>query len=449
MKIVNWKILSVAAISSLLIACQSPTEKQETQHKNVKKNQSNEKIVVWIDKEESKGLESVFEKFEAQYGVKIQYEEKTEKEMMNSYYQTKESERPNIISLPSEKIGLAVEQNMVVPLEMKQEEINKYKEDAVQAMKYKGTLYGLPKDYEVPLFVYNKKMLDHEPKTFEEVKNISKTYVTNVPYEKTRKLQNEEESREYLEKNKITEEEEKKIQEQKYGFLIDWDDYKQSYPFNHVTKNPIFENKNGVYDVKKLNIGTEANKNQVIQMQSWLSEMNVPLYMLDQDVIKKGFENQTIASTIASKEDIEYYKEKGIDIGVAKLPLLNGKEVSPLSQIEGWYMTSKKENKEIVAKLMNMLNEKDQAITRFEINQELTPLKELAKDKVIEGNDVAKSMLEQPGEVVPNVPETKEVWLHTDNALNLIFEGKQTPEEAIKDAEWMIQKQIESNHSKK
>ncbi|PAF11529.1 hypothetical protein CHH61_26825, partial [Shouchella clausii] len=62
-------------------------------------------------------------------------------------------------------VGPAMVKGYIKELEVDSEILGQFTDSSVDALKYEGKLYGLPKATETPVFIYNKDLLPEVPAT--------------------------------------------------------------------------------------------------------------------------------------------------------------------------------------------------------------------------------------------------------------------------------------------
>ena len=114
-------------------------------------------LVVWEDNGKSEFLKEAADDFEKNHDVKVVF-----KEMFYIYALEKLrldgplGNGPDLLLLPNDQIGSAVEEGMLEPIHFSQKEQDEFIPTAIEAVRYNGNTYGVPKTLENLALFYNK-----------------------------------------------------------------------------------------------------------------------------------------------------------------------------------------------------------------------------------------------------------------------------------------------------
>jgi len=379
-----------------------------------------EKLVIWEDKEKGVGLDPAIKSFEEEYGIKVEYKE------MDMATEIRENLRldgpagsgPDVLTLPHDQIGQVVTEGLIAPLETSDEVINRYTESSILAETYDGTLYGLPKATETPIFIYNKDLMEEPPENFEDLYKFSQDFGG----------------------------------EKEYGFLALWDNYYFAHAIIGGFGGYVFENNDGALDPSKIGLNNEDAIKGAEYIEKWYDNVFPSGIVGESGGSTKGalFEEGKVASQQDGPWAFQGLTDKGINYGVAPMPKLpNGEYPTTFMGVKGWHVSSFSDNKEWATKLVEWIANEENAKIRFKETAEIPPVKSLIDDPIIAEDPKAKAVAVQSSRAtpMPNIPEMAEVWGPMAQALQLVATDKAEPEEALNNAVKTIKANIEANHS--
>lgn len=456
----------------ILTSCSNSSTKQKTENAtNLNNKNLLNKIIVWADSKNIEALESSLESFEAQFGVKVEIKEVNKNKVTEKYFDTSEKERPNIIMLNDQQVGLANQLGILEKLNIKKEIKEKYFNYAIDALSYKGQTYGIPNSIDPVVFVYNQSKIKNDVKTLEELKGSpekkedkeqDKAKDTEKSKEKaqievvktTEKDEYENEITKPITaiepKKELTEEEKQKLNEQSFPFFINWYDYKSVAPLLNSYGSYVFGNEKNGFNPENIGLNNAGTKQGLKFIQEWTNEMNVQYLDLNKNSVEEWLKEGKIYSTFMPYEKYLKLKEEIPSLKIISNPTLNGKQIKPLIAVDGWFVTSKKENQKYAVQFVEHLTMPINIKYGYETTNQISPTDLLLKvEEKPEKEKDLKIILNQDYLAIPNIPEMNEVWLHVKNALELSIDNKQNSDEALDDATEMIKYQIMANHPPK
>ncbi|UOR11006.1 extracellular solute-binding protein [Halobacillus amylolyticus] len=376
-----------------------------------------EKLVVWEDKDRGVALEPAIASFEEEYGIEVEYKEFP---MIDIKKQLRldgpAGKGPDVLTLPHDQIGALAVQGLLEPMEVDQSVVEKFTESSIQALTYKGQLYGLPKAVETPIFIYNKKYMDKAPETFEELWAFSKDFT----------------------------------KEGKYGFLALWDNFYFSHAVTGGYGGYVFKNDGGQLDPNDLGINSEGAIEGANYIQKWYESGLFPKGIIGKSggsTMNGLFSNGKVASKMDGPWAFQAIEDAGIEYGVSPLPKLpNGEYPETFIGVKGWHVSAYSEHKEWSKKLVKWITNKENSKIRYEKTGEIPPIKSLVEDPLIQENEASKAIFVQAkrGVPTPSIPAMGQVWEPMATALQLIATGKQEPEKALNEAAENIQAKIDA-----
>jgi arabinogalactan oligomer/maltooligosaccharide transport system substrate-binding protein len=426
-------VLLTAALSfGVLAGCSlGPDDAKETEsNKENKKTTSEdgmpakpEKLVVWEDTKKGVALEPAIKAFEKKYGIKVEYKEveMATKQRDQLRLDGPAGTGPDVITVPHDQIGQLVTEGLIREMKVDKDVIDRFTESSIQAEMYNGKLYGLPKATETPVFIYNKKLMDKAPETMDELYKFAKNFTKG----------------------------------DKYGFLALWDNFYFAHGIIGGMGGYVFKNDGGHLDPSSLGLNNEGAVQGAEYIQKWYKEGLFPKGIIGENggsTMDGLFNEGKVASVMNGPWAFQGMKDAGIDIGVAPMPKLpNGEPVKTFMGVKGWHVSAYSKHPEWATKLIEFITNEENAKKRFELTQEIPPVKSLINDPVIANNEGAKAVAIQSQYAVPmpNIPEMAEVWGPMATALQLVANQKAEPKKALDDAVKTIKTNIETNYDKK
>jgi len=271
----------------------------------------------------------------------------------------------------------------------------------LDANTYDGKLWALPESFESVALIVNKDLISSVPKTREELQNASTLVESNVQ-----------------------------------PLIFPVTTFYFYAPFHFGFGGGIFETKNG-----KLTVDPIKNEGAVQAMYYLLSLKNngvlpqdPPDYGMMMDAFFKG-EAAMIINGPWAWGDI---KKK---IPSASIEIIPGGK--PFVGVKNIYLSSESTNKEAAIEFMKFFTGLVQGENGYNAPYRLAievghipALVELYMKDDIRKNEVIKGFSSQAalGIPMPNIPEMASVWGEMDSALQLVYTGQQTPDDALNTA---------------
>lgn len=380
-----------------------------------------DKLLVWEDIQKAVGNKDAVELFEQKYDVDIQVKEIPYGSQVESLrLDGPAGTGPDVILLPNDQIGSAVIQGLLAPINPDKSVLDTFTKSSLDALKYKGQLYGIPKSVETVVMVYNQDLVKELPSTLDGLYTLSKDFVVKS----------------------------------KYGFLAKWDEIYYAYGIVNGMGGDIFGKKeDGSYDPNKVLLNTDGAVEAAKYIQKFYQDGLFPTGILGSNgmsTIDALFTSKRAAVVLTGSWSFKPYEEAGINYGVAPLPKLpNGKQMGSFMGVKSYSISSYSHSKDLAEKYIEFINNYDNAKRRFELTGEVPAVKKLADDPLLKNSESARAIALQSNHAtaMPSIPEMNEVWSPANSALQLIATGKQDPKGALDGAVNAINMQIEANHS--
>jgi arabinogalactan oligomer/maltooligosaccharide transport system substrate-binding protein len=277
----------------------------------------------------------------------------------------------------------------------------------LEAMTYKGGVYGLPINYKSPTLIYNKDLVKTPPKTTDEMVKLAKT-LTNA-------------------------------QSGRYG-LAYW--YTNFY-FHSAVMNAFG---GAVFDKDgKLSVDSPATVASLNQMMTWYKKDGIMPTEPSEALIASMF-NEGKAAMVINGPWFVGDIDKKINVGFALLPVIDAakKPMRPWLTIEGAYVSASSGKKEAAYELARYLTSEEAGLVLAVEGRQLHTNRAVYNDPKVSGDPVLKAFRDQldSAEPMPNRPEMTMVWSPATTAMNKIVKGNATVEAALKEAAGAMQESI-------
>ena len=269
----------------------------------------------------------------------------------------------------------------------------------LDAMTYKGGVYGLPINYKSPTLIYNKDLVKVPPKTTDEMVKMAKA-LTNA-------------------------------QSGRYGLAYWYTNFYFHSALMNAFGGSVFD-KDG-----KLVIDSPANVKSLNQMMQWYKTDGIMPTEPSEALIASMF-NEGKAAMVINGPWFVGDIDKKINYGLAPLPMVDGakKAMRPWLTIEGAYVAASSSKKEAAYELAKFLTSEEAGLVLALEGRQLHTNKAIYNDKRVSSDIVLKGFRDQldSAEAMPNRPEMTMVWSPATTAMNKIVKGNASVEAALKEA---------------
>jgi arabinogalactan oligomer/maltooligosaccharide transport system substrate-binding protein len=278
----------------------------------------------------------------------------------------------------------------------------------LEAMTYKGTVYGLPLNYKSTTLIYNKALIKTPPKTTGEMVKLAK--------------QNTQ------------------ANSGRYG-LAYW--YTNFY-FHSALMNAFGGR---VFDASgNMVINSKPGVAAIKQMMQWYKKDAILPPEPSEALVASLFNEGKAAMVINGPWFIGEISPK-IDFGLAMLPVVDEagkKPMRPWLTIEGAYVSASSKLKDQAYDFAKFLASEEAGLVMALEGRQLHTNKQIYADKRVSGDRILKAFHDQlaNAEPMPNRAEMTMVWSPATTAMNKITKGSSTPEAALKEAAETIQTSI-------
>jgi len=361
------------------------------------------KILIWADDTRAPVFREIGKAYTEKTGIPVEVVEIPFGQIRDQFVTAAPTgEGPDIIIGAHDWVGELAASGLLAEILLPPELAAQFDPVSLEAFTY-GELYGLPYAREGVGLLYNKKLVPQVPATFEELVELARKLTDpTLP---------------------------------QYGFVVQNPDPYHEFPFLSALGGYVFgydeEGKLNPCDVGLDNPGAIAGAEI---LQSLFEEGLIPAG-LDWDTWTSLFTEGRIAMVITGPWFVGRAKAAGIDIGVAPIPPIQGKDPKPFVGVQGVMVSAFSPNRPIVFDfLFNYFATKNTMLALYaqdpRIPAFLPAYNEVADDPILKG--FAESIAN--GVPMPNIPQMSAVWGAWSDAMALIGNLQKTPAEALKEA---------------
>jgi arabinogalactan oligomer/maltooligosaccharide transport system substrate-binding protein len=311
---------------------------------------------------------------------------------------------PDIFIYAQDRLGGWIEAGSTVePIDffLDKATTDRYIPTTMEAMTYRGTVYGLPLNYKVITLIYNKKLVPTPPKTSKELVAMAK---------------------------KLTE-----AKSGRFGLAYSYSDY-----YYHAALQNAFGGR--AFDPgPKPCLNAPENVKALELLMRWFTVDGILPAEPSTALITSLF-NGGKAAMVFSGPWFLGEIAKGVDYGLAPLPTIDeagGKPMRPWMTVEGVYVAAPSKNKDAAYDFAKYLTDTPQAKIMAVEGRQTPANKSVYSDPAV-ANDAILSAFRKQVEVaipMPNLPEMTMVWSPATTAMNTIVKKSATPKAAMDQAQ--------------
>ena len=282
----------------------------------------------------------------------------------------------------------------------------------LDAMTYKGTVYGLPLNYKSITMIYNKALVKAPPKTSAELVKLAKS------------LTNAESGR--------------------YGLVYWYTNFYFHAALMNAFGGHVFD-KDG-----KLILNSPQTVASIKQMMKWYKQDGIMPTEPSEALVSSMF-NEGKAAIVFNGPWFIGEISPSVNFGLAVLPVIDEagkKPMRPWLTIEGAYVSASSNQKELAYDFAKFLASEEAGLILALEGRQLHTNAAIYKDKRVSGDVVLTAFHDQlsSAEAMPNRAEMTMMWSPVTTAMNKVVKGNASPEAALKEASDAIQDSINALH---
>ncbi|HEX9670549.1 MAG TPA: extracellular solute-binding protein [Thermoanaerobaculia bacterium] len=282
----------------------------------------------------------------------------------------------------------------------------RYLPTTLQAMTYRGNVYGLPLNFKVITLIYNKKLIAKPPKTTGELIAVAKKHTDAASG--------------------------------KFGLAYHYADFYYHAPLMNAFGG-------GVFAGRKPTLDSPQNVKSLETLMKWLGQGFLPAE--PSTALITALFNQGKAPMVLSGPWFLGEVRNDLQVGLALLPTVDeagGKPMRPWMTVEGVYVAAPSKNKDAAFALAQFLTDVPAAKVLALEGRQSPANKAAYADAQVAADPVLKAFREQVEVAVPmpNLPEMTLVWSPATTAMNKIVKKSATPKAALDAAQKEVVERI-------
>lgn len=318
---------------------------------------------------------------------------------------------PDIFIYAQDRLGGWIEAGKTVePIDffLDKATTDRYIPTTMEAMTYRGTVYGLPLNYKVITLIYNKKLLPTPPKTSKELVAMAK---------------------------KLTD-----AKSGRFGLAYSYSDY-----YYHAALQNAFGGR--AFDPgPKPVLNAPENVKALELLMRWFTVDGILPAEPSTALITSLF-NGGKAAMVFSGPWFLGEIAKDVNFGLAPLPTIDeagGKPMRPWMTVEGVYVAAPSANKDAAYAFAKYLTDTPQAKVMAVEGRQTPANKAVYSDPAVSGDAILSAFRKQVEVAVPmpNLPEMTMVWSPATTAMNTIVKKSATPKAAMDQAQNAVLKDV-------
>lgn len=374
------------------------------------------KLVVWESQgPEGEWVKYVGEKFKEKYGVEVTYEEVPFVDSLKKLT----TDGPagvgaDVFAAPHDKVGELVATGLARPNEVSADRVKSdFMQAAADGVSMEGTVYGFPTGIETYALFYNKDLVAKAPATFQEIIDFAKGY------------------------NKPT--------ENKYAFMWDIGNAYFSHAFIAGQGGYVFGK--GGTDKNDIGMNTTGAVDGAKFMVSLKEILPVKAADSTSQIVDGLFTEGKAAMVMTGPWAVKGYLDAGVNFGIAPLPTLPGdKHPASFSGIRSLFVSAYTKYPNAAQLFAEFATTDEMLLKRFELTQQIPPVKSLMDNSAIKDNANVAPFLAQAQYAVPmpSIPEMGAVWDPYGAALALMWNEGKDPQATLDNAANTIKEAIEA-----
>ena len=318
---------------------------------------------------------------------------------------------PDIFIYAQDRLGGWIEAGKTVePIDffLDKATTDRYIPTTMEAMTYRGTVYGLPLNYKVITLIYNKKLLPTPPKTSKELVAMAK---------------------------KLTD-----AKSGRFGLAYSYSDY-----YYHAALQNAFGGR--AFDPgPKPVLNAPENVKALELLMRWFTVDGILPAEPSTALITSLFNGGKAAMVFSGPWFLgEIAKE--VNYGLAPLPTIDeagGKPMRPWMTVEGVYLAAPSANKDAAYAFAKYLTDTPQAKIMAVEGRQTPANKAVYSDPAVSGDAILSAFRKQVEVAVPmpNLPEMTMVWSPATTAMNTIVKKSAAPKAAMDQAQAAVLKDV-------
>jgi maltose/maltodextrin transport system substrate-binding protein len=365
---------------------------------------TNGELLIWMDNDRAKGLASVAQKFQDDFGIKITVD--TPENITDAFPMAAQAGKgPDVVVWAHDKVGEWADAGLIRPIEVSDDFSRKFFPKAWQAVLHRGWSWGYPIGLETVTLIYNKNLIGSPPTDLAQLVSIKQEMKTRNP-----------------------------------GVIpILWD-YKSAYYSWGILASAgayVFSKAGTSYDLRNIGIANPRAIEGLSEIIALIKAGVLPKsvsYGVTEELMGQG----KLAMTISGPWSWPNLVKSGIDFALAPIPGLKGNVGQPFVGVSVAYLNSSSPNQDLAEEFLENYFLTEQGLTAADrakpigVPALISLYETMAKDSALLAE--LKAGVDQ-GQIMPNVPQMGCFFSAFGTALQTATEGHASPEAASREAE--------------
>jgi arabinogalactan oligomer/maltooligosaccharide transport system substrate-binding protein len=317
---------------------------------------------------------------------------------------------PDVFIYAQDRLGGWVEAgNTIEPIDFFLDEKTKarYLKTTLDAMTYRGSIYGLPLNFKVLAQIYNKKLVPNPPKTSTELVALAKK-LTDAPAGR-------------------------------FGLAYQYADF-----YYHAALMNAFGG--GVFAGSKPTLNSAANVKALEYLTGWIENDKILPAEPSTALITSLF-NGGKAAIVFSGPWFLGEITAGVDYGLAPLPSIaeaGNQPMRPWMTVEGVYIAAPSKNKDAAYAFAQYLTDQAAGVVMALEGRQTPANKAVYDDARVAADPILKTFRTQVEVALPmpNLAEMTMVWSPATTAMNTVVNKSATPKAALDQAQKEVVERI-------
>jgi arabinogalactan oligomer/maltooligosaccharide transport system substrate-binding protein len=318
---------------------------------------------------------------------------------------------PDLFIYAQDRLGGWIEAgNTVEPIDFFLEEAIKarFLPSTMEAMSYRGQVWGLPLNYKVITLIYNKKLVKTPPKDTAELVKVAKSLTNKAAG--------------------------------RFGLAYAYSDYYYHAALQNGFGGGVFEKG------AKPALSSKANEAALDLLLKWIYKDEIVPTEPSVALITALF-NEGKAAMMFNGPWFLGEVDKKIEYGLAPLPTIaeaGGKPMRPWMTVEGVYISAQSKHKDAAYELVKYLTDLKAAKVMGLEGRQSPAIKAIYDDPQIAADPVLKAFKQQVDVAVPmpNLPEMTMVWSPATTMMNAVTKRGATVKAGLDTAQAAVAKAI-------
>jgi arabinogalactan oligomer/maltooligosaccharide transport system substrate-binding protein len=371
-------------------------------------------LTVWVDEKQFDVIDGMVDELQNEYGATLIVEQFGYGDLQNQFLiAAPAGEGPDVLVTAHNTLGEVVSNGMLAPLDLG-DAADDYASAAIRAWQYDGEQYGLPYSTENLGFFINKEIVPECPTTWTEVLGISRELSAN----------NDD-----------------NIATNKYGFVRMEGDPYHFFPIQTAFGGYVFGLTELGYDPSDVGIDSEGSLAAATFWDNYIKEGLQPAGV-DNVAFVDMFENGQSAMMITGPWNTHRVQESGIDYTICPLPGEVNETGQPFMGSFGFVVSAFSENPLLAEIFVKEFIGREETMRALYEATPQVPAHLSVLENLEDADLVAFGVAGENALAMPAIPEMNSVWEAWGNAIMLVSQQGDDPENAFINAAKQIRTAI-------